>query len=322
MSTCLDNIVSVSNPCSNEKAFNTSGYDLLDAPEINLSNISQIANSDQPNGYEFLKAQLKFAIRDVVNDFISVLNTNNLITQLVSDQIITGQFDNSLNNPIAGKCGITINRNQQYYEPNSIKRLTIHSVMIFPVDDHEKTNLFIQQGTVIKTFPIKLIGGKINKYSINYKSEGNDPIHVYLENIETYSSELTCLIGCNGSMPNQCGFVKGYKNGTEIQKEGFGINIAFSCDCDYESLLCRYAKSYVGKIIYLKSRANILQERLNNDRITSFIIYGREHATELHEKVENEYRETWNSFVESLPNLLINDSDCINCKRVKIVVNV
>ncbi|MDK7354067.1 hypothetical protein QP511_11790, partial [Rothia aeria] len=73
---------------------------------------------------------------------------------------------------------------------------------------------------------------------------------------------------------------------------------------------------------YLKSRANILQERLNNDRITSFIIYGREHATELHEKVENEYRETWNSFVESLPNLLINDSDCINCKRVKIVVNV
>ena len=321
MTNCLSNIVSVSNPCTNEKIISSSGYDILDAPEINLSNIAQIANSDTPNGYEFLKKQLSNATRDVVNDFIALLNTNNLITKIFSTSIVTGEFNSSYTNTANNKQGISINRNLKNHRPNSIKKLVVQDVLIYPISDHTNTNLFIQDGSEMKEIPIQLIGGKINKFSINHRIE-NSKVNIYLDNIPTYASNLTCLVGCSGTIPNECGYVKGYNNGNEVQREGFGINAVFTCECDYESLLCRYSKSYVGKIIFLKTRANILKERIHNDRINSLIIYGREEAEKLHVEIENEYREAWNAFVESVPNLLTNDSDCIDCRKVKIVVNV
>ncbi|WP_312208278.1 hypothetical protein [Empedobacter sp.] len=321
MNSCLSNIVSVSNPCSEIKELSTSGYDILDAPELNKSNISQIAGSDNPNGYEFLKEQLKFATRDVTNDFIALLNTNNLITKIYNNSISTGEFNNGYTNTANNDQGITIHRNLKNIRPDSIKKLIIQSVLIYPMDDHDSTILFIEDGQETKEIPIQLIGGKINKFSINHRIE-NSSVNIYLKNISTYASNLTCLVGCNGTIPNECGFVKGYNNGNEVQREGFGINAVFTCECDYESLLCRYSKSYVGKIIFLKTRANILKERIHNDRINSFIIYGRDEAEKLSIELENEYRETWNAFVESVPNLLINDTDCIDCQKVKIVVNV
>ena len=321
MYSCLQNIVSVSNPCFAEKAISTSGYDLMDAPEINKSNLSQIAGSDNPNGFEFLKEQLTFAIRDVTNDFIALLNTNNLITKIFNSSISTGEFNSGYTNQSNVKQGITLNRNLKNQRPDSIKKMIVQDVLIYPVNDHSSTILFLQDGQELKQIPIQLIGGKINKFSINHKIQSSS-VQIYLDNIDTYASNLTCLVGCNGTIPNECGYVKGYKNGSEVQREGFGINAVFTCECDYESLLCRYSKSYVGKIIFLKTRANILKERIHNDRINSLIIYGREEAEKLHIEIENEYRETWNAFVESVPNLLANDSDCIDCRKVKIVVNV
>src|SRR5690554_4318819 len=111
MNECLQNIVSVTNPCENRKAYNTSGYDLFDAPEINKGNFSQIAGSDSPNGYLFLKQQLEFAIRDVRNDFIGVLNANNLIANLGVGGISTGTFNSVETKPKNQKRGITIHRN-------------------------------------------------------------------------------------------------------------------------------------------------------------------------------------------------------------------
>lgn len=321
MYSCLQNIVSVSNPCYAEKAINTSGYDLMDAPEINKSNLSQIAGSDNPNGFEFLKEQLTFAVRDVTNDFIALLNTNNLITKIFNSSISTGEFNSGYTNQSNSKQGITLNRNLKNQRPDSIKKMIVQDVLIYPVKDHSSTILYLQDGPELKQIHIQLIGSKINKFSINHKVQ-NSNIHIYLENVDTYASNLTCLVGCNGTTPNECGYVKGYNNGNEVQREGFGINAVFTCECDYESLLCRYSKSYVGKIIFLKTRANILKERIHNDRINSLIIYGREEAEKLHVEIENEYREAWNAFVESVPNLLTNDSDCIDCRKVKIVVNV
>ncbi|MEG1198473.1 MAG: hypothetical protein RSD53_03720, partial [Algoriella sp.] len=154
MTNCLSNIVSVSNPCNNEKIISSSGYDILDAPEINLSNVAQIANSDTPNGYEFLKKQLSNATRDIVNDFIALLNTNNLITKIFSTSIVTGEFNNSYTNTANNKQGISINRNLKNHRPNSIKKLVVQDVLIYPISDHTNTNLFIQDGSEIKQIPI------------------------------------------------------------------------------------------------------------------------------------------------------------------------
>lgn len=321
MNTCLQNIVSVSNPCEAVKEVSLSGYDLLDAPELSVSNISQIANSDEPNGYLFLKKQLEYAIRDVNNDFIALLNSNNLIVQTGVSSISTGEFSNAYTNAANQKQGITIHRNANK-RPNSIKKLVLKDVLIYPTQDHEQTTLYIQDGTEITEIAIKLYGNRINRFPIEYTAKNSDHLHVYLDNVETYSSQLTCLLGCGGTIPNECGYVKGYNNGVTVQREGYGINAVFGCECDFESLLCRFSKTYIGEIIYLKARANILKERLYNERLTPYIIYGREEAEKLQVEIENEYREKWNAFVNSIPDLLANDSDCINCKRVKIVVNV
>lgn len=319
---CLQNIVSVSNPCESVKVQSASGYDILDAPELSLSNISQIANSDEPNGYLFLKKQLEFAVRDVNNDFIALLNTNNLIVQLGKDSISTGEFTSSYVNVPNEKQGITIHRNLNQHRPNSIKKLSIRNILIYPTQDHTSTILYIQDGVEVTEIPIQLFGNRINKFTIDYVVKNADHVSIYLDNIETYSSQLTCLIGCGGTIPNECGYVKGYNNGTIVQREGYGINAVFGCDCDYESLLCRFSKTYIGEIIYLKTRSNILKERLYNERVTPYIIYGREEAEKLQVEIENEYREKWNAFVKSVPDLLSKDSDCINCRRISLVVNV
>lgn len=319
--TCLQNIVSVTDPCSDVVPTSLSGYDLLDAPEISKSNVSQIANADEPNGYLFLKKQLQYAIRDINNDFIALLNTNNLIVQTGVSSISTGEFSNAYTNTPNQKQGITLHRNSNH-RANSIKKLVVKDVLIYPVNDHVETTLFILDGTEVIEYPIQLIGGKINRFVIDYTAQNSEHLHIYLDNVETYSSQLTCLLGCGGTIPNECGYVKGYNNGVQVQREGYGINAIFGCECDYESLLCRFSKTYIGEIIYLKARANILKERLYNDRLTPYIIYGRDEAEKMQVEIENEYREKWNAFVSSVPDLLKHDSDCINCKKVKIVVNV
>ena len=321
MNTCLQNIVSVKNPCLTENPISLSGYDLLDAPEISKSNISQIANSDELNGYLFLKKQLEYAIRDVNNDFLALLNTNNLIVQTGVSSISTGEFSNAYTNPANQKRGISIFRNSNR-KPNSIKKLVLKDVLIYPISDHEQTTLYVLDGSEVIEYKIKLFGERINRFTIDYTAKNSDNLHIYLDNVETYSSQLTCLLGCGGTILNECGYVKGYNNGMSVQREGYGINAVFGCECDYESLLCRFSKTYVGEIIYLKARSNILKERLYNERLTPYIIYGRDEAEKLQVEIENEYREKWNAFISSIPDLLANDSDCINCKKVRIVVNV
>lgn len=321
MNSCLENIVTINDPCEPNKINSSSGYDIMDAPEISNKNISQIANLNQPNGYEFLKKQLKISLRDVVNDFIALLNSNNLIANLSINVTSTGSFNSRYQNKEDSAQGISLYKNQRNYNPNSIKKLIVKDVLIFPINDVESTKLYIVDGNNIETRSIQLVGGKINKFSLDYKVN-SQKVDIYLKNIATYSSNLTCLLGCGGRMPNDCGYVKGYNNGNITREEGFGINANFSCECDYESLLCRFSRSYIGNVIFLKTRINILKERMYNDRLNSFIIYGKDEAEKQAIELENEYREVWNSFVQSVPNLLSNDSDCINCKKTQVVVNI
>ncbi|MFC7347311.1 hypothetical protein ACFQO9_11340 [Chryseobacterium zhengzhouense] len=314
---CLENIVTVRDVCSNQPIASSSGYDLMDAPEIDVVRINDIANAEYSTGLKVLKNCVRLALRDIETDFISVLAANKISAISHSYDVATGNFSQQFENNSLGQKGIVIHRQNT----RGIKKLRIKKVRIFPVNDHDNAQLkFIDSGKE-SIINISLIGGKINEFATDYFVEG-DNVKILLDGIATYSSELTCLLGCNGRIPNDCGYVKGWNGSNEIQKEGFGINAVFSCECDYSQVLCQQSKNFVGLLIFLKSRIYVLEERIRSSRINPFVIYGQEDAKNQRIELMSEYNSKWNIFIETIPNLLNGNDDCFDCKKSRIATNV
>lgn len=314
---CLENIVSVRDYCNNKTAHNTSGYDLMDAPEINLSNLNDLANAEYTSGLALLKNCIRLALRDIETDFISVLHANNIVAQnFHSEEINTGIFTKEYENDGANAKGIVIHKNDY----RGIKKIKIKKIRIFPVEDVPSAELkFIDSGKEA-VMNVQLKGGQINEFAVDYFVESQE-CKIVLNGVKTYSSQLTCLLGCGGGKPNQCGYVKGWNGYSETKTEGFGINAVFSCECDYSQVLCQQSKNFVGLLIWLKARIYALEERINSTRLTPFIIYGQEEAKQQRLELINEYNSKWNVFIDTLPNLLKND-ECFTCTGAKIVTNV
>lgn len=319
---CLQNIVTVRDYCAGQPSTASSGYDLFDAPEISLANLAGMAKDSYLSGLALLRAKMRLALLEVQNDFINFLQVNRFATILNAPAISTGRFTTDYTNPAAAQeRGITLYRNPGQ---SGIRKLRIRKLSVFPIQSVEGVQIRFYDNGYVSAITVNLVGGQINNFDVDYTVQGNS-VRILMDNaaFATYSSVLTCMTTCTGAMPNDCGYVKGYNGSAEIQKEGFGINAEFSCDCDYTELLCSYSKNYVGKIVWTKARALLLSERINSQRLNPFIIYGRDDAIRLQTEVENEYREAWNNFALSLPELLkYVKSDCIACKGVQIVTNL
>lgn len=314
---CLEGIVSVRDVCAEQFITSSSGYDLMDAPEIDIVRINDIANAEYNTGLKILKNCVRLALRDIETDFISVLSANKISVTNNSYDVITGNFSAQNINNASGQKGIVIHKQGN----SGVKKIRLKKIRIYPVNDHPSAQLkFIDSGKE-SVLNIALIGGKVNEFATDYFVEGND-VKILLEGVQTYSSELTCLLGCNGTIPNDCGYVKGWNGSSETQREGFGINAVFSCECDYSQILCQQSKNFVGLLIWLKSRIYALEERINSSRINPFIIYGQEDAKSQRIELLNEYNSKWNVFIETIPNLITKNDDCFVCNKSKIVTNV
>ena len=313
---CLNNIISVRDHCQNQLAQSSSGYDLMDAPEINLAHLNDVANAEYLKGLNLLKNCVRLAIRDLETDFIQVLHANNFTANLHAEEISTGVFSSEYSNNGTGLKGIVLHKNNV----RGIKKLKVSKIRIYPQNDHESATIKIIDSGRISELVVQLVGGRINEFLTDYVVEGND-VKILMEGVETLSSQLTCLLGCHGSVPNSCGYVKGWNGSAEIQKEGFGINAVFTCECDYSQILCRQSKSYVGKLLWLKARINVLEERVHSSRLNPFIIYGSEDAKKQRIELIQEYNADWNIFIDTIPHAITND-ECFNCTGAKLVTNV
>lgn len=295
----------------------SSGYDLMDAPEIDAAKINDIANTEYNTGLKILKNCVRLALRDIETDFISVLSANKISANTNSYDVTTGNFSAQNINSGSGQKGIVIHKQGN----SGIKKLRIKKIRIYPVNDHESVQLKFIDSNKESVLNIALTGGKVNEFATDYFVEGND-VKILLDGVETYSSELTCLLGCNGTIPNDCGYVKGWNGSAETQREGFGVNAVFSCECDYSQILCQQSKNFVGLLIWLKSRIYVLEERIHSSRINPFIIYGQEDAKNQRIELINEYNSKWNIFIETIPNLIKGNDDCFDCKKSRVVTNV
>ncbi|MBW7913075.1 MAG: hypothetical protein H3C54_05095, partial [Taibaiella sp.] len=78
----LENIISVRDVCAGEQQQSLSGLDLMDAPEISIKNLANIANEEYTTGLNLAKKKVQQAIILVRNDMMSVMAANKVIPNL------------------------------------------------------------------------------------------------------------------------------------------------------------------------------------------------------------------------------------------------
>lgn len=321
MISCLQNIVSIQDQCGNAVPRSTSGYDIFQAPEVKFRGIAAITDEKYIRGMNLLQAVRNNAIMEVESDFLKIVTASKFSVELGSIYHNAGQFNQNIINPVAtGEHGITIHSAR----PSVIRKLRVATIDLFPVDSSSNVDLKIYDNGMVSTYTVSLIGGQVNTFHVDYQAVA-DYIRILLDttSIRMYSTAITCMVGCNGTMPNECGYVKGWNGTSEVKSEGFGINASFTCECNFSQLLCGWSKQFIGEIVFYKMRSLIQEERLKSDRLNNFTIYNRDEAKESHIELENKYREKWNTFAENLPNMLKNMKDsCITCNRPKWVPNV
>jgi len=322
LGSCLDDIVTVSDLCNGERECSLSGFDLMDAPEISITNLSAIANETYMTGLRLARAKVKQAALQVKNDMIAILNTNNITTDLSAPSFRTSTFNPNVSiAPAALERGITIFRSARIR--GKLKKVFIKDIEIYPLVSAE-THLLIYDNGYQTSYPVSLVGGKVNSFQLNYIVRGKYARFVIDDtNVTMASATLMCTSGCNGTEPNYCAYTESYNGSKEVgSKEGYGINLIFSCECDYDQFLCDLAKTYVGELIWLKSRILLLDERLHTSRMNNWVVYNREESAQMRIDLDTEYREKWNGLVRGMYSILKNYRDsCLECRGIRWVVN-
>lgn len=323
---CLQNVVSIKDLC-NPLLYveSTSGYDIFDAPEINMGIVADLAIPEKSSGIEVLKDLRNKAIKDFSIDFINHLNSAQLTPNLIESKIITsGGFDTSQTNGVyAGKRGLTV---WPVSGINGIKKATIKKLKILPKQSGNfSLEIHDEYNNLITALTLALTANVVNEFYLNYPISGSYA-RVLLDNtaLETSSTNITCLRGCGGKAPNTCGYVTGWDGSKDVKTEGFGMVVEFACVCDYASLICRLSKSYVGKLLFTKFRMGVIEHTLYSNRLTNWIIYGREERVALLKDLTTEYNDLFHTLSTSLPSQIksYEREGCISCRGISIRANI
>lgn len=324
---CIDNIVVLDNSCG---VTPLSGLYLIDAPEISTLNLARTATEKDISGKALANRILTNAGVMVRNDMLSVLAANQMLLDVTDKKHETTKFTPTTTISAAAKeRGLVLYKKDQYGFRNSIKKTVITKIQIYSLTTVNDVPVYIHdtglKEAITSTYSIDLVADEITEVTVNYEVLGAQAtVSMDCTNVATASGYLTCFVGCNGTAPNDCGYTKGYNNGSIGGKESYGIGIEFRCECDYDRILCNLAKTSLGKIIWQKARIMLMQEHLSSNRLNDWIIYNREEIKDYHlPKLEQEYNTDWSVFVKSLPALLKQyNGDCIVCNGIRTVIHL
>lgn len=320
---CINNIIT-SGLCDGEPVA-LSGFRLVDAPEITVRNLNDIASETYQTAIKLAQAKINLAYIQVKNDLLGAMQSNNVIPNIVNQSYNTCTFNPSKTIIAANQeRGITLHKSPKYR--GKLRHTKITQIQVYPLSSGT-TNIFIYDGGIKSTFPVTLVADQINTFEIEYTiTSAFARILINDTDFSMASAMGICGIGCGGKQPNECGFAMGWNGVTDVNKgEGYGINVIFKCECDYDQILCDLAKSYIGEIIWLKARYNIADERLHSDRFSPLVIYGKEEAQQIKSDINNQYVGKWNELMAGFYNILKSyrgDEECLLCRSSRWFVNV
>lgn len=328
--SCLDNIVSLGY-CSDETP-SLSGFTLSQAAGISILNLADTATETYGQGIAMAEAKKTLSILQVKNDFIGALQANKIVTTISEPTYQSSVFNTSVNNgTYAGYRGITVHKSGTY-RGGRLRKTFIKSIQLYPLSSGE-TTINIEDGYNSYSYAVEVVGGQVNTFNEDnldnfpfVMAENFDTIRITVDNtnIAFASSVITCMKGCNGTVPNPCGWVDGWDGTRAIKAEGYGINVEFYCQCDYEQVLCDLAKSFMGELIWLKWQINIFDEQYKSNRFTDWVVYGHEEIQKvILPDLERQYNNKWNALMNGVFGILQTyKDDCLNCRSIRWRTNV
>lgn len=322
---CIDQLVTLG-ICPDEDA-STSGFTLLQAPGMNLKNFANIAIDS--SGIDMVMEKKALTILQLKNDFIGEMQMRNVVMQQSSPVYNTSVLNPNINKgTYTGFRGLTLHKNAKYR--GRLRKTRIKSIDIYSFTDGE-TQLKLDDGINTYTWDIELVANSVNTFNETNLDDfpytlsmDSDYVRVLVDttNVELSSAEIRCMIGCNGTMPNDCGWANGWDGSAAEKSEGYGVNVNFQCDCDYEQLICD--TKVMGELMWLKWQINVYEEQEKSNRFSNLVVYSHE---EIRDKVIPElygkYNAKWSNLLDGLYGILKTyRDDCLDCRRIRRVPNL
>lgn len=326
--TCLNNIVTLG-VCDDEET-PLSGLTLMDAPEISSTNLANIATEKDISGKALATRILTNAHTLLRNDILTVMASNKMLLDYTARQYETTKFiPTTTIEASALERGLTLYKADDKWR-KSLKKLTINYIRVFPLTTKNDVTFYIHDSgltqAITSTYSFDLVADEINSFQVDYQVLGEyATISMVDSDVSLATAYLELCAGCSGRKPNDCGYTKSFYDGRSTSgREGYGIGALFTCECDYDVLLCNLAKSTLGKLIWQKARIMVMQEHLSSNRTNNWVIYNRDELKEYHiPKLEQEYENDYKGFIASLKTLAAQYSgECITCNGIKSVVSV
>lgn len=330
--SCLSDIVTLG-ICPDEAA-SLSGFQLLQAPGISLKTLAQTANENYNSGIEMAMDKKEIALIQVRSDFVGALQSNKVVTTISHPVYSVANFNPAVNKgSYSGERGLWLHKAPF---SGSLRTTYIQSVQIYPLASGDVTLKFYYElnGEVVSSgWEISLVANQLNTFDSTQLEGFPFAIPAYASNVKILfdqssipvaSSAITCLKGCNGSMPNDCGWAEGWDGIRKIQQEGYGVNVTFNCKCDYEKILCDLAPSFSGELIWIKWQIAIMEEQYRTNRFSDLVIYGRDElGSKIIPELRNDYIQKWNQLMNGLFAILKTYRDgCLDCRKTRWVTNI
>lgn len=323
---CIESLV-VTGICPDEGT-PTSGFSLLQAPGMSIKNFANIATETYKTGLALALEKKTYTASQLKNDLIGELQRNKVIAQVPIVEFNTATFNPTKSmGTYAGYRGTIVNKNLSW--KGSLRKTKIKAIELYPLASGN-TTIKITDGYTIYSYPVEVVANQINVFDAT-QLDGfpfvmqNKTVQVYVDstNIAFASTEIACKTGCGGSMPNPCGHAEGWNGTGYVKAEGYGVNVIFYCECDYENIICSNPALF-GELFLIKWQINIFEEQYLSNRFDNWVVYNRETINkEVLPKLYGEYSEKWGNLMSGLKGILSTYRDgCLDCQNSRWVTNV
>lgn len=324
---CLDEIVTLG-ICPDE-AESLSGFKLIDAPGISIKNLAGIATETYTSGVEMAMAKKSLAITQLKNDFIGALQTNRVVTTQSKPVYDSAIFDtNTSMGTYNGERGTVLHLAGNYTD--ILRKTYIKSIQCYPLVSGYG-QIKITDGFNEYTYDVEFIANQVNTFT-SEQLDGfpfliqSNKATVLIDNttISFCSSRMKCGKGCNGTIPNPCGWTDGWDGAKHVKSEGYGIVLNFYCECDYTKVLCDLSNTFTGELIWLKWQIAIFKEAALSNRFSNWVIYGKEDIEKsVIPDLTNAYNAKWNELMAGLFSILKTyNGECLDCKGIRRRANI
>lgn len=327
MADCIQDIVTIG-LCEGDESL--SGFTLMSAPGMSPKNAGLIAQEQYDNALTMLETIKQNAIRVVRTDFNAFLQGNRVATAITNRIYDSATFNVSKNLGFYnGLRGQTIFANQRYQRGN-MRQLRIISVETYCTFGGEGEIVIADFDNGVPTettFATTFVANtkQIHTLPAPYIATSSQ-VSVLIDNttLSFASSKVICGIGCGGTPKNNCAKVDGYDGENFVRKEGYGLNVQFSCDCDYDKLICDLTHTFTGELIWYKMQELFYEESLKSNRFSGWTIYDTEQIPRYIADLQNKYRDKFNSMVSGglIDILKTYNDDCLDCRGVRWATNV